>query len=85
MRRGAAFQAEGIARAGVWGRCVLGTGGKARKPVRLGGGCEEGQTEQTADSEGPTGQNGAFPLNGMGGQEGFGMKWQNSCTATESF
>lgn len=31
---------------------MLGTGGKARKPVGLGGGCEEGQTEQTTDSEG---------------------------------
>lgn len=41
---------------------------------------------------GPTGQNGAIPLNGMGGQEEFSkkkkknsIKWQNSCIVTESF
>ena len=83
IRRGTAFQAEGIARAGVWGRCVLGAEGKVRKPVGLGGGGEEGQTGK--GFLGPAGQNWAFPLNGMGGQEGFGIKWQNSCAVTESF
>ena len=58
-------------------------GGKARKPVGLGEGCEEGQTVR--GFLGPAGQNGAFPLNGMGGQEEFSITCQNSCIVTESF
>lgn len=82
------FQAEGIVRAGVWGRCMLGTGGKARKPVGWEEGVRRGRQSRQQTVKGflgPTGQNWAFPLNGMGGQEGFGIEWQNSCAVTESF